>query len=119
METRDEDSIILNDNQTHYMIHPGEILREELKERGIKQKDLAKGIGMEPPHLSALIHGNRNITAAIAAKLESVLNIPASVWLNLQNQYNVGKSRMRNNNTSSVVDGYSKMSSPCAVLGEQ
>ncbi len=31
--------------------HPGEILREELRERGIRQKDFAEQIGMQATHL--------------------------------------------------------------------
>ena len=83
------DSVVLNDIFPSYAIHPGNILKEELKERGIKQKDFAKQIGMLSPHLSVLIHGNRNITAAIAAKLEAGLDIPASIWLSLQSRYNL------------------------------
>ena len=35
-------------------VHPGETLAEELKERGIKQKELAKAIGIQPSHLNEL-----------------------------------------------------------------
>lgn len=68
-------------------VHPGEILREELKERGIKQKDFANSIGMQKSHLSEILTGNRNITPQIGDKLEQQLNIPSVDWLNLQNQY--------------------------------
>ena len=36
-------------------IHPGEILREELRERGIKQKDFAQSIGVQATHLNEFI----------------------------------------------------------------
>ena len=54
-------------------IHPGEVLGEELKSRGISQKEFAQSVGMQATHLSALIHGMRNITPALAAKLETGL----------------------------------------------
>ena len=49
-------------------IHPGEILREELLERGIKQKDFAQQIGMQPSHLNAFIKGKRNMSDDLARK---------------------------------------------------
>lgn len=67
--------------------HPGSILKKELKARGIKQKDFAEAIGMRAPNLSKLIKGERNITEAIAIKLEEVLGIPFQNWMNLQNRY--------------------------------
>ena len=57
-------------------VHPGETLAEELKERGIKQKDLAKAIGIQPSHLNELIKGKRSFTTAVAMALEKELGIP-------------------------------------------
>jgi HTH-type transcriptional regulator/antitoxin HigA len=68
-------------------IHPGSILKEELRERGIKQKDFAQLIGMRETHLSTLIKGRRNISAEVADKLETYLGISSVSWLNLQTQY--------------------------------
>ena len=42
-------------------VHPGEILREELLERGIKQKDFAQQIGVQATHLNEFIKGKRNL----------------------------------------------------------
>ena len=68
-------------------IHPGEILKEELIEREIKQKDFAKSMGMQPSHLSELLKGERNLNEDLAKKLEEQLQIPFSVWMNLHNSY--------------------------------
>lgn len=67
--------------------HPGEILGEELKERGIKQKDFAKQIGMQPTHLNSLIKGKMDISEKIACKLEAALGISFTDWMNLQANY--------------------------------
>ena len=67
--------------------HPGSILKRELKARGLKQKDFSKEIGMPAPNLSELINGKRNVTVAIAMKLEAALGIPYQNWMNLQNRY--------------------------------
>ena len=106
METKKGDAIVLNELNDLYSVHPGEILQEELKERHIKQKDFAAAIGMEAPHLSALIHGRRNITSAIAGRLQEALGIPASVWINLQNRYNLDKARQTEGKNSRIVAGY-------------
>lgn len=68
-------------------IHPGEILREELQERHIKQKDFAQQIGVQPTHLNEFIKGKRNLNEDMAMKLEKYLRIPFKTWMNLQNGY--------------------------------
>ncbi|MCD8310364.1 MAG: HigA family addiction module antitoxin [Prevotellaceae bacterium] len=68
-------------------VHPGEILREELRERGISQKDFASMIGMQRSHLNELIKGTRNMTMATAEKLEEALGISSVTWMNLRAQY--------------------------------
>lgn len=67
--------------------HPGEILGEELKARGIKQKAFAEQIGMQSTHLNELIKGKRNVTSDVAIRLENALGIPYKTWMNLQNGY--------------------------------
>ena len=89
METRNDASFVLNDYRLSEPEHPGRILQEELKSRGIRQKEFCAQIGVQPSYLSALIHGNRNITAEMASRLEKALSIPATVWLNLQNLYDL------------------------------
>lgn len=101
METRNSNTMILNSNGPSLAVHPGEVLQEELKCRGLLQNAFAIRIGMQPSHLSALIHGKRNVTPAIAKKLERELGITAQVWMNLQNLYRLGGT-----GTSHLVDGY-------------
>lgn len=68
-------------------IHPGEVLREELQERGIKQKDFAAMIGVQATHLNAFIRGKRNMSAELALKLESSLGISCETWMSLHTSY--------------------------------
>ena len=68
-------------------VHPGEVLREELLERGIKQKDFAKKIGVQPTHLNEFIKGKRNLSESLAIKLEKALGISYKNWMSLQNGY--------------------------------
>jgi HTH-type transcriptional regulator/antitoxin HigA len=68
-------------------IHPGEVLREELRERGIKQKEFAKTIDVQATHLNEFINGKRNLTEALAHKLEQSLGIPFKFWMSMQSEY--------------------------------
>lgn len=63
---------------------PGFRLKTELKARKITQRVFAGMIGMRPSHLSEVISGKRAVTEQLAIKLESLLDIPVSVWLELQ-----------------------------------
>ena len=67
--------------------HPGSILRLELKERGMSQKNFATKIGIQPSHLSEVIKGKRSLTAQLAGKIEEALGIPAEHWIRLQAEY--------------------------------
>ncbi len=66
--------------------HPTEIIKDEIKARGMSQKELADRMGMKKSNLSRFLRGE-NITPAIASKLEDALDIPADMWLKLQIQY--------------------------------
>lgn len=68
-------------------VHPGEILREELKERNIKQNHFAKQLGMQATHLNEFIKGKRDMNEELAMKLEQHLDIPFSMWMRLHNGY--------------------------------
>lgn len=85
--------IYANDIATGSPVHPGAILSDEIEARGLKQKDLAKDVGITTTMLSDLIHGRRNITADLALKLEGTLDISAMFWMNLQSKYDLDKAR--------------------------
>ncbi len=67
--------------------HPGSILKRELEERGLQQKDFASLIDVELSNLNALLNGKCNVTIDMAQKLESALSIPSKHWMNLQANY--------------------------------
>lgn len=95
-------------------IHPGEILREELRERGIKQKDFAKQIGMQATHLSEFIRGKRNLNDDLAMKLENHLGIPYKTWMSLHNGYMydskaVSKKQSEEQNARSFEDACARV----------
>ncbi len=71
------------------LYHPGIYLKDVLKTRSIKQKDLAVQMSIRQNVLSEIITGKRNITPNIAVKLEHALGIEAEFWLRLQARYDV------------------------------
>lgn len=85
--------ISANDMTAGSPIHPGAIISDEIESRKLKQKDLAKDMGISPSMLSDLIHGRRNITAELALRLEGALGISAMFWMNLQSKYDLDKVR--------------------------
>ena len=98
-----------------YPVHPGEILGEELAARGLSGKEFAGMAGLQATHLSAIIHGTRNITQAVAEKLEKALDgISADFWLKLQKKYNTEKNR-RTKGISQLVAGYNPVQQPSSA----
>ena len=76
------------DNQVPFMaIHPTEIIKDEIKERGMSQKELAERLGMQASNVSRMFREKETIHSALAVKLEKALGIKSSFWLNLQAEY--------------------------------
>ena len=53
----------------------------QIKERGLKQKDAARMIGISATMFSDLLHGRRSMSFDIARSLHKVLGVPAEVVL--------------------------------------
>ena len=79
----------------HTSIHPGEILRDELMAKLIRQIDFAATIGVPSPVLNDLLNGKRNITPEIAVLLETALGIDAGTWLRLQSERDIEVARTK------------------------
>ncbi len=88
METRDNYAgVNYDDIIPRRAIHPGEILWEELKARGISREEFAGQLGMQRSDLYELLNGKRDFTPTFALKMEHALDIPAKLWTNLQASY--------------------------------
>ena len=68
-------------------IHPSELIKDEMRERGLKRNELAKRMGIQSSNLSRLINNKETITAQTAQRLEQALGIAAEMWLNFQAAY--------------------------------
>lgn len=78
---------------TDALLHPGEVLAEELEARSIFQKEFAGLVDMRPPHFNELLKGKRHISAVLALKLEKHLGINARFWMRLQVDYDLKIAR--------------------------
>ena len=75
-------------NEIHFTpVHPGAVLRDELKEIGLSQTALAKHIGVLPKTINEICRGKRGISAEMSMKLSKALGGSPQFWLNLQNNW--------------------------------
>ena len=84
---------VANDMMSSALIHPGEILKDEIVARGITQKVLAQQMGVSYTVFNEILNGKRPITTEYALLLEAVLGIKASIWIGLQADYNLQKMK--------------------------
>ena len=81
-------------SKSNWRIHPGEILREEfLKPRKMSVYALAKRIHVPAPRINDIVLEKRGITADTAMRLAKFFGTTEQFWLNLQNAYEVSKTK--------------------------
>lgn len=68
-------------------IHPGETVKELLKNRRIKAKDLAIKTGYDIDYIKRLLKGEANITKGFAYALERVFGLSQNFFIRLQENY--------------------------------
>jgi addiction module HigA family antidote len=69
-------------------IHPGEILREEyLVPLELSSNRLAESLHVPANRISAIVNGDRNITADTALRLAKFFGTSPEFWLNLQQAF--------------------------------
>ncbi len=84
---------LANDMTSSLLIHPGEMIKDELEARGITQKELAQQMGVSYTVFNEIVNGKRPVTTEYALLLEASLGTSASLWLRLQADYNMQKVR--------------------------
>ena len=76
-------------------VSPGSVLEEEIKARGISQKELARRMGRPPQVVNEIIKAKKSISPETALELEKVLGMPAQLWVNLESVYRMTIARNR------------------------
>lgn len=75
------------------LILPGETIVDLLKEKGMTQAELAKRMGRPVKTINEIIKGKVSISPETSIQLEGVFSVPASFWMNLENNYQVALAR--------------------------
>lgn len=104
--------MIANNLDPSTLYHPGELLAEELEERGLTQTSLAQQLGISVSIVNEIIKGKRNISVEFAMMLEAALGIEASLWINLQREYDLESAKAN----PTFVDRLAKIRRMAAVL---
>ena len=84
-----DDRMIANNLEPHYLTHPGEVIKDELKFRGISQRYLASEIGVPASQLNEVLNAKRPLNAEMALLIEQALGLDAAPLLSLQMKYNL------------------------------
>lgn len=95
-----------------YPTHPGEVVKDELHERGISQRKFANNIGMGYSVLNEILNARSPVTTVSALMFEAALDIPADSLLCLQMKYNMHTARK----DKTLVEKLKKISHVAAVF---
>lgn len=68
-------------------IHPGEHLAEELQQLGLSAAEFARQIDVPTNRITAIINGQRSVSADTALRLGHWFGTTPEFWLNLQKTY--------------------------------
>lgn len=95
-----------------YPTHPGSILKDEIKYRGISQRKLAEQMGLTYSVVNEILNGRRPLTEKTALLFEAVLGVNAEPLLGLQMEFNLRKVRK----DSSFMERLAQVRNIAAVL---
>ena len=76
-------------------VHPGEILREELKELGLSADALAEKLDVAANRVTEILRERRGVTADTALRLARYFGTTPQVWINLQKEYELRTAEIR------------------------
>ena len=71
------------------VVHPGEILKDELAEMGVSQTTFARQIAVPPNRVSQIIAGKRSVTGDTALRFGHWFGVDPQFWMNLQTQFDL------------------------------
>lgn len=75
-------------------VHPGEILREELDALGMSANTLSKALDVPVNRITAILNGQRGVTANTALRLAHYFGTTPQVWLNLQKTWKLRREEI-------------------------
>jgi addiction module HigA family antidote len=75
------------------VVHPGEVLGDELDELGISARELARQINVPANRITQIIRGERGISGDTALRLGHWFGMSPEFWMNLQKTYELNLAR--------------------------
>jgi antitoxin HigA-1 len=72
-------------------VHPGDILQEMLDEAGITQSQLARHLKTDVARINEICRRRRGISAGMAVMLARAFGTTASLWMNLQQNWELSQ----------------------------
>lgn len=81
--------MIANNLTSSELIHPGEMIKDEIEYRGLSQRKLAAQMGISPTLLNEILNGKRAVSTEYALLFEAALGIDAEIWIRLQADYDM------------------------------
>lgn len=84
---------IANNMMSSELIHPGEMIKDEIMARGLTQKELAQQMGVSYTVFNEILNGKRPVTTEYALLLEAALGTDANIWIGLQTAYNMQRAK--------------------------
>lgn len=89
--------------------HPGQILKEDfLEPLGLSQTQLARELNTTFRTINEIINEKRSISPEMAIKLSRYFGTSAEVWLNLQNQYDLYRIKIKKQKTLEEIKPYKR-----------
>ena len=76
-------------------VHPGEILGEEIREVGLSASALAGALAVPVNRITAILKGQRGITADTALRLARFWGTTPQFWLNLQTSFDLRVAELK------------------------
>jgi addiction module HigA family antidote len=80
-------------------VHPGAVLKRELKSRSLKAVDLARSVEEHPQTINAITKERRRISAKLSIKLGQYFGVEKDYFSLLQASYDVKKEQHKSNSS--------------------
>ena len=75
-------------------VHPGEILSDDLEELSMSATALAHALAVPTNRVTAILKGQRGITADTALRLSRYFGTSPQLWLNLQKTFELRQAEI-------------------------
>ncbi len=79
----------MGETKTFHEVHPGMILKEELRARGLSAAAFALRIRVPPQRIQEIVAGKRAIMPETALRIGTALGTGARLWLAMQQAYDL------------------------------